>query len=46
MSKGQPSQLPSIMRESISTRTGAKERLRPRAKDSPLLDQMRSLGLL
>ena len=46
VSKGQPSQLPSIMRESISTRTGVKERLRPRAKDSPLLDQMRSLGLL
>ena len=34
------------MRESVSTPRGVKERLRPRAEDSPLLDQMKNLGLL
>lgn len=44
--QGLPSKLPTIMRESVSTPRGVKERLRPRAEDSPLLDQMKNLGLL
>ena len=55
--QGLPSKLPTIMRESVSTPRGVKERLRPRAEDSPFLDktqevldktqeQLQNLGLL
>ena len=55
--QGLPSKLPTIMRESVSTPRGVKERLRPRAEDSPFLDktqevldktqeQLKNLGLL
>ena len=45
IAKGQPSRLPAIMQESISTPPGVRERLRPRGTRSPLLEQLSNLGL-